>query len=467
MRAKSFTPVWKLPVFLLGWVMIAGPVEANAAEVSKNMLVDGAAMVSDWVPPVYPPEALKEMIGGPVVVRIIVDAEGKITAARVLNPGDARLGEAALTAIKQWTFSPAMEGGKRVACCLDVPFAFDAGKGAKSWRKGLMPDYNQMPAVATGTGAVPKTTPAGEYPATLKARKLPGWVRFALRVDAEGRPGEPKILGASHGDFVLPAVAALARWEFTPAKQGDLTVAAEVTGEVTFDDFGGKRGTVLAANGLTGPDGAEAAAFPELISAIDPVTPVELLLRGVGGEAVVEFTVGTDGSVADLKLRSASQPEFGGAALAALESWSFRPGVKDGRFVPVTLQKKVEFAAVPLDAAGEAPSEWVALVRALRADKVGEARGLDERLTPWFRVSPIYPEALRAAGRPAGSAEIEFVIARDGRARLPRIVTATHEALGWAAATAIGQWVFKAPRRDGQPVEVKVRIPVTFSPPGN
>jgi hypothetical protein len=48
---------------------------------------------------------------------------------------------------------------------------------------------------------------------------------------------------------------------------------------------------------------------------------------------------------------------------------------------------------------------------------------------------------------------------------LPRIVTATQPEFGWSAATAITQWVFKAPHRGGEPVDVKVRIPFRFVAP--
>jgi TonB family protein len=61
-----------------------------------------------------------------------------------------------------------------------------------------------------------------------------------------------------------------------------------------------------------------------------------------------------------------------------------------------------------------------------------------------------------------GVAVVEFVIDRDGRVRLPRIVSATRPSLGWSAATALSQWVFTTPMRGGKPTEVKVQIPIEF-----
>jgi TonB family protein len=78
-------------------------------------------------------------------------------------------------------------------------------------------------------------------------------------------------------------------------------------------------------------------------------------------------------------------------------------------------------------------------------------------------VAPAYPEALRAEG-PKGSADVEFIIDRDGRIRWPRVVKTTHPEFGQAALVAINQWVFDLPTRSGQPADVRVRIPFQFAP---
>lgn len=446
---------------LIGWFSpSASGAAASPPAHPENALVDGPALVKEWFAPVYPPDALKEKIGGRTVVRIIVDETGKITAARVLRAADPRLGEAALAAVKTWTFSPAMEKEKAIASCLDVPLNFSAEKGDKSWPRSLMSDLNNQPQPAAVSPATKKFTPKAEYPETLTERKLPGVVRFSCGVDATGHLIAPRIFAASHADFVLPALAALARWEFNPAKQGDLAVATELVGEVSFEEMIAGRAVALAANNITALDGTPPEATPQPLVAADTVWPHALLMKGTAGEALVEFTVDTQGNTTGLKLRSASQPEFGSAALAALETWKFRPAVQGGRTVAVSLLKKVEFVLPATE--NSAPAR---LLKAVQAGEVQDARGLDQPLTPLFRTPPVYPAALLANGRPKGAAEIEFVIARDGRARFPRIVSATQEEFGWAAATAIAQWLFQAPRRGGEAVDVKVRIPFNFAPP--
>jgi TonB family protein len=67
--------------------------------------------------------------------------------------------------------------------------------------------------------------------------------------------------------------------------------------------------------------------------------------------------------------------------------------------------------------------------------------------------------------KPSGGATIQFIVDRTGRCRLARIVSATREEFGWAAATAVERWVFDPPRKKGETVDIRVSIPFTFNPP--
>lgn len=416
-----------------------------------------------WAPAVAPKGILQKGQIAEVYVRFVVDEKGAVQTVRVIDTPDPRLNDVATASVKAWTFDPAKSKGRTVASSLDlIVEVLDAPKKAEKGRLNLP----RMPQTTKTTPATPKSTPPGDYPAVLSERKLAGVVQFSCHIDVEGQVKAPKILGFSHADFVLPALSALKKWEFTPAKQGDVAIETDLVGEVSFDVIAGNRAEVLSANGITAPDGSTPTAPPQLVVAVDPVWPHDLLMSAEGGEAVVEFSVGITGRVTDLKVRAATQPAFGKAALAAVEGWQFRPAIVNGQAVVVSLVKQVTFTAVPQAAVVENTKDpEIELVRAARAGAISPAKGLDEKLAPIIRVPPIYPVALKTAGAPQGEASIEFVIAKDGRARLPRIVSATHEEFGWAAATAVAQWVFKAPLRGGEPVDVKVSIPISFSPP--
>ena len=64
-----------------------------------------------------------------------------------------------------------------------------------------------------------------------------------------------------------------------------------------------------------------------------------------------------------------------------------------------------------------------------------------------------------------GTAKIEFVVDRSGLAQLPRILEASDPAFGWAAATWVGAMRFNQLTRAGQPTDLRVVVPIKFTPP--
>jgi protein TonB len=81
-------------------------------------------------PPVYPPDALAAGRTGRVIVRAEVAADGSVSEARLQNSsGVASLDRAAVSAVRQWRFSPAPDlemAPRRV----DVPIDFVIGRTA-------------------------------------------------------------------------------------------------------------------------------------------------------------------------------------------------------------------------------------------------------------------------------------------------------------------------------------------------
>jgi TonB family protein len=415
----------------------------------------GEALVSAWTPPVYPPALQAARVEGKVKVRFIVEANGAVTGVRAVSATDPRFETAAVAAVRRWKFDPALDGGRAIASCLEVPVLF---RLADVKKPPLFPPEDPVTLPVTPPVAVEQ--PGADYPPELLARNLPGQVRVQLTVDAKGRAQDVAVGGATHVDFVLPALAALQRWKFQPAMQGDLALSRRTEVEVDFTALTTDAAAdPLAANGLSLRSGSfDHAPAPFVVA--DPVYPYDLLLAGAGGEARVDFTVAPNGLTRDVTVRDALSDEFGRALAAALETWAFKPALKDGRAVAAKLAMRWTFAAP--DAATD-PADAQLVARARGGDAFS-ARGLDAQLTPLYRVSPVYPAALRAQ-RPEGDAVIDFIIDRDGRARLPRIVSASAVEFGWAAATAVAQWVFAPPRHGGQPVDVRVEIPFHFAPP--
>jgi TonB family protein len=451
---------FRLSVGRAGLILACLVASLHAQEPVDPTQVYGKAFLRTWVPPRYPDGALKEKTPGTAQIRLIVDETGKVATSRILDATDGQFADAAQQAVRQWVFTPAIEAGKPAKCSLDTLVVFSPDNPSPS---GNLPPQDQMPDLSPTTDAVLESSPDINYPDSLFDRKLSGRAHYFCDVSADGTVSKPRITAATHVDFVLPALQAIETLKYTPRKQGDQPLESQVEGDIRFDINRQNATGVLAANSISAPDGSVPLADIVPITIADPVWPYDLRLAGKGGTASVLFTVDVNGAPKSVKVAGASEPEIGAALVAAVELCYFSAPAVDGRSQPTQLMRSVSFTVPD---GPDAPADPLApLVAEAKAGTVPGATGLDARLTPIFRASPVYPAAVRMMGMPAGKAVIEFIIDHEGRVRLPRIVSATHEEFGWAAATAISQWVFEVPRRKGQPTEVRVQVPFQFKAP--
>jgi TonB family protein len=74
-----------------------------------------------------------------------------------------------------------------------------------------------------------------------------------------------------------------------------------------------------------------------------PEYPKDLNRKRVDGNATIAFVIDVRGVVGAPSVVSASLPEFGESALAAIRLWRFVPGVKDGQPVESRAEMPFEF----------------------------------------------------------------------------------------------------------------------------
>jgi protein TonB len=75
--------------------------------------------------PKYPLSARRSGFEGVVKVTAVVDESGAVTSADVLSSsGHASLDQAALQAVRQARFAPALQGGKPIQCRIQIPIRF-------------------------------------------------------------------------------------------------------------------------------------------------------------------------------------------------------------------------------------------------------------------------------------------------------------------------------------------------------
>jgi TonB family protein len=191
---------------------------------------------------------------------------------------------------------------------------------------------------------------------------------------------------------------------------------------------------------------------------VTPVYPYDLLLSGKAGWVDANLVVDYSGRPLLASPQSASDPALLKAALAIIEATEYQPAKKNKHTVMTAVMQRVVFP-------GEAEMDASArrILGELRKNKPGfcSLMELDQRPKTMKQVVPVYPRAMKEDGL-TGQAEIEFVVDREGRVHFPRVVSASQEGFGWAAAIAVAQWRYEPPTRNGQSVDVRMVVPVLF-----
>jgi periplasmic protein TonB len=81
---------------------------------------------------------------------------------------------------------------------------------------------------------VPVRTVAPIFPEELRRMGTSGIVTVSILIDEKGNVTEPKVIKTSNEAFSQPAVDALTRWKFKPAKQAGEAVAMRVNIPIQF-----------------------------------------------------------------------------------------------------------------------------------------------------------------------------------------------------------------------------------------
>jgi TonB family protein len=143
-------------------LLAAGFLVAPALAVVYTPGVDNVSMprvvLSDTMNPSYPPAALRAKAEGKIAMSVVVRADGSVAEAEVLKSTRPRLGfeDAALAAVKTWSFEPAMKDGVAVDSYAFVYLTFDAPppgfKGDGMVTGGVMQPSGGSPTPGFGAG---------------------------------------------------------------------------------------------------------------------------------------------------------------------------------------------------------------------------------------------------------------------------------------------------------------------------
>ncbi len=81
---------------------------------------------------------------------------------------------------------------------------------------------------------VPVRTVPPDYPNELRREGVSGIVTVKCTIDEQGNVQEPEVEKSTNGAFDKPAIAALKKWKFKPAKQDGAPVSIKVSIPIKF-----------------------------------------------------------------------------------------------------------------------------------------------------------------------------------------------------------------------------------------
>jgi TonB family protein len=294
-------------------------------------------------------------------------------------------------------------------------------------------------------------------------------VRFD--VDIEGRVCNVVVVSSTNTAFNQAAIDRTLKCRYEPAKRNGVPVSAQLSQEINFH-FHNRRSNGEDEYDVSNNQGDQGQLPPELRYDIPPkpdnivsaVYPFELLRDHVSGTAEVRFLVSPGGVAEQAVVVKATRPEFGQALLAMLDKWKFQPAMKDGKPTRAILDISQEFADFGGDVS--VSGEAKALLYELKMEKPGlcPIKELDAQPQLVAQPPPTFPSTL--IGQVAkGQAVVEFFIDHDGNVQLPRIVSATDPAFGYAAAQGVAAWKFAPLTSHGKPADVRAKVPIDFTTP--
>lgn len=199
----------------------------------------------------YPASAIAAKLDGIAYVRVNVSADGRVADinADSVHPMSAtQLADAAVAAVKSWTFNPALRDGKPTASVEVIPIAFTLDPKSELHLEG-----GTLDAIRVSPPLVDAVMAAGasvsedvqyrrahppHYPASaIKAHKQ-GEVTLKVLVDAKGDPVEAKVAKTDppdmSSDMTDSAIAAVMQWKFNPARKHGKAVDGWVNVPITF-----------------------------------------------------------------------------------------------------------------------------------------------------------------------------------------------------------------------------------------
>jgi TonB family protein len=253
-------------------------------------------------PPAYPESARWAGAEGYVDVSFVVLRDGRVGWTRIQRSEPSGFFEAAaLEAVRNWRYRPALAGGVATECAIRTRLRFTLSDAVAARVRG---------AVA---GAETAGQPAPVYPEQARIDGLEGYVEVSFHVAPDGRVTRAEVLTAMpRGEFEEAALAAVRGWRLPP-EQGEVRT------------FSRRFEFSLPDSYLHDPASTLLAAAP---------LPPEACEKGISGLVQLEVITDTEGRITTARiLRAVPADLFDETALAVARNSRMAPAYRGG--VPI------------------------------------------------------------------------------------------------------------------------------------
>ncbi len=319
-RLACLTGAAMMTILAAGWVvtgifpLAAAPRYANdGAGVTVNT---AAAHLLHRAPVFYPAEARAKGIEGTVVAQLRLSSDGEVADAAILS-GPQELRKAVLESVLAWHFE---KSGAASPQTISVQFARPVATLAQA---------PPSPAAAAQPAAAPVKI------RHILINNLPDEMRDSLR----------SALPVHEGDDWSPAALSAVN-QTARSFDSHLQSSVQRDAEGQFDVAIGLPATMEIAATPPNPDDSDVmhvgrgVSAPQLISKIEPEYSEEARAAKIWGSVLLSVVIGTDGRAADFRIVKGLGMGLDENAIAAVQRWQFRPGMKAG--VPVKVQAQIE-----------------------------------------------------------------------------------------------------------------------------
>lgn len=296
--------------------------------------------------PVYPYNQSRAGLTGRVSIEFIIDREGQVRNAYVIESNNPAFERPALDAVLAWKFKPGLKNGHPVNTRATQVIEFELGNGGTSPWQITKPrsQANLPPELQWDEAPEPSSTTFPVYPLAALQAGVKGKTSLRFIIGPDGRVVQSRVVEATTPELGQAALAMIDTWRFKPARKKDGSLASAMIGiEHEFSPSG--RGDVPVSDSARNilrllekhPEKIVAASQldrpPKPLLRRSPVYPTALLEAAQPGEATIEFFIDEKGDAQLPRIVSSTAVEFGYSGVQAVASWHFEPPMKSGMVV--------------------------------------------------------------------------------------------------------------------------------------